>query len=279
MARNCTHCGLPENPDLDARIIHATGRQPSTPHCPHCLQYAPNVLTGNPYGFFNLEQSSLLATWGCRAILGRDSSIDFVYNRQGAAGDAADQEALLAWLNAHGTSRLTQIVKEHCLDVRSHETLAFQEYRYILKASPRASHGYLYVGAALLKVTEGEEKWNTAAQAYERRLHVGDDTFYWAGNYEVPAIGTVGLCKRHASKGTVIGYHTEDAYEDGHLLTLRINVEKPAKWWLDQRYADACEKAQRHGRLKPLKKAFMAETREALVWDGDFQPDPVPASV
>lgn len=70
--------------------------------------------------------------------------VELVWDRQGAAGRNADLLALNEWVNKVGLPRL----RAECEIPRdSEKTLTFSDGRFTMTASPRASYGYLYIGA------------------------------------------------------------------------------------------------------------------------------------
>lgn len=79
------------------------------------------------------------AAWGARAIF-RGGLVDLVWDRQ-AGGD----EDLREWLNMRGIPQMRRLVA----DVGSSEDreVRWTEGAYTIIANPRASYGYLYLGA------------------------------------------------------------------------------------------------------------------------------------
>ncbi len=91
--------------------------------------------------------------WGARAIL-RDGVIDLLWDRQGVEGEATAHErtALSAWLNEKALPWMRDYCKhgEDFPSVSEDREVSVSGDGYVLRANPRASHGYLYMSAELL---------------------------------------------------------------------------------------------------------------------------------
>ena len=83
-------------------------------------------------------------SWDARAIF-RDGVIDLLPDRQSWAGE--DRKPLMGWLNSKGIAGIQNVCDDAYLAPESAETVSFREGGWLIKASPRASHGYLYLVA------------------------------------------------------------------------------------------------------------------------------------
>jgi hypothetical protein len=87
--------------------------------------------------------------WGARAIYHEDSaSFDLLHDRQDCS-DGTDEEraALVAWLDTHGLPALRAAVARERPSAAGREIIEIRQDGFVLRASPRRSYGYLYVGA------------------------------------------------------------------------------------------------------------------------------------
>ena len=86
-------------------------------------------------------------SWGARAIYRAPTGIDLLWDRQSMDGLKEDKEPLSKWINETGLPGLKKILKSDYLAGDEHREVEFREGGYVIKANPRASHGYLYMGA------------------------------------------------------------------------------------------------------------------------------------
>jgi len=80
------------------------------------------------------------------------ASIDLLWDRQGSSRDEAsttekDQKALLQWVDNIGLPELRKLCVAKYLSGSSEDEVEFASDGYAIKASPRASYGYLYLVA------------------------------------------------------------------------------------------------------------------------------------
>ena len=98
--------------------------------------------------------------WGARAIYeaphfeGRRSErkipahIDLLYDRQSFEGhEHPEKDAFVQWVDKTALPALRKWADEKWVMGDSREVFSFEEGSYVLKASPNASYGYLYIGA------------------------------------------------------------------------------------------------------------------------------------
>ena len=83
------------------------------------------------------------AAWGARAIFKRGPAIDIVWDRQDAFGDEKAVQALVEWVRTVGIPALETATED--LSPKSDETVTIKKGGRTIKASPRRSHGYLYI--------------------------------------------------------------------------------------------------------------------------------------
>lgn len=85
--------------------------------------------------------------WGARAIYNPPSSIDVLWDRQSIDGPKKDRDALSKWINKTGLPGLKKLIKKEYLASDESREVTFRDDGYVIVANPRASHGYLYLGA------------------------------------------------------------------------------------------------------------------------------------
>jgi hypothetical protein len=107
------------------------------------------------------------AAWGARAIYrlkrervyrnGRPAKngaqrtvaeIDLVWDRQSwQGGSNRERDALKGWINRRGLVALRRACAKAYLAGNSDELVTVERDGYVITASPKRSHGYLYIGA------------------------------------------------------------------------------------------------------------------------------------
>lgn len=87
-----------------------------------------------------------LAAWGARAIY-NNREVDILHDRQGTAGDPEEIKKLLKWLNSKGLTGFRKMLKKEDLLGSDNRVVTYKAGGYVIKANPRASYGYLYLGA------------------------------------------------------------------------------------------------------------------------------------
>jgi hypothetical protein len=87
------------------------------------------------------------ASWGARAIYKAPTSIDLLWDRQSIDGLSEDRKALSTWINTTGLKGMKALLKKEYLPGDADREVEFKEGGYVIRANPRASHGYLYLGA------------------------------------------------------------------------------------------------------------------------------------
>ncbi len=90
--------------------------------------------------------------WGARAIfkpISRNPAIDILWDRQDAFGDKEEREELVEWVKNTGFPWLEKEVEDKASYTlsRSYRTFHYEEGDYVIEADPKASGGYLYIGA------------------------------------------------------------------------------------------------------------------------------------
>jgi hypothetical protein len=85
------------------------------------------------------------AAWGARAIFKRGPAIDIVFDRQDAFGDEEKVKDLVEWMRTTGLPMLEEATAD--LSPTSDQTVSIRRGKRNIKASPRRSHGYLYIVA------------------------------------------------------------------------------------------------------------------------------------
>ena len=186
--------------------------------------------------FGRVIEGERVAYLGARAIYEgykRDYFVDLLPDRQGGENVS---DAFLFWLNNRAMPWLRATVKSQALGTDSNEALSLTEYKYHLCASPQGSYGYLYVGAVERPITENETWHNDAADRDERILETPDHRLIWGREIDPPEPGTRGtVTVNEIGPGVVIGYQDEKyACPTARLLNLRVKLDSPPQWWIDQ---------------------------------------------
>lgn len=76
------------------------------------------------------------------------ASIELLWDRQGMTGGTkAEREELQKWLNSKGLKALKKECEARALGGSDDETVWVRDGKFSLCANPRASYGYLYIGA------------------------------------------------------------------------------------------------------------------------------------
>lgn len=122
------------------------------------------VPTLNPgWGIAPPPEARATAAWGARAIYSLprsrrrtrgtrvkpEAEIDLLWDRKAAVGDDAKLKKLCDWLDRKGLKLLRQRCMAEYLTTDSDDTITVTDGAFTLVASPRASYGYLYIGAWL----------------------------------------------------------------------------------------------------------------------------------
>jgi cytoskeleton bundling-enhancing protein CbeA-like protein len=95
----------------------------------------------------------VLAAWGARAIY-QPPNVDILWDRQGYAGQAGELKKLQKWLEGHGLPALRKALKKDRLYTNESREVRIVRTKYTIVANPRASYGYLYLGAWLNPTTD-----------------------------------------------------------------------------------------------------------------------------
>jgi len=85
------------------------------------------------------------AAWGARTIYTPPDGIDVLHDRQSSRGTDKVRAALVGWINDHGMDLLRGRLRVSVLRGNSNETIKIEDRGYVIEASPRGSHGYLYL--------------------------------------------------------------------------------------------------------------------------------------
>ena len=91
--------------------------------------------------------------WGARAIYyAGNGYIDLLPDRQSldCPGDKDEAKSFLKWLDKVALPWLRKTLKKECPPSSSDRVFELVEGNYVLRASCRASYGYMYIGAAEL---------------------------------------------------------------------------------------------------------------------------------
>lgn len=166
------------------------------------------------WGLFPIPDGEYLAIWGARAIL-EDGRIILLPDRQQMLGNLDTKDILCRWINHTGLPNLKHHIKTNCWNGSTEDIFILDLWPFQLRASPRRSHGYLYLTA----VIQGEEKFPNGK---------------WSNTF-IPAIGEMiqatinglGQCR-------VLGYWKE--YDWNAVI---VKPLRPPEWFVRQRGRDA----------------------------------------
>jgi hypothetical protein len=106
-----------------------------------------------------LSDRTPLAWWGARAIyrydfkapVGRRASVDLVWDRGQMEGAKKDRDVLSCWLDAVALPKLREELERLVILPNDEETVFLDSPNCRLWATPRKSHGYLYIGALVFE--------------------------------------------------------------------------------------------------------------------------------
>jgi len=106
----------------------------------------------NPGWGLKPEPGAIVA-WGARAIYkSYPVDVDLLGDRMGmAGGNKVDRRCLADWINKVGLKLLKEQCATRGIRGDSEEVVRIEAGDFVLVASPRASHGYLYIGVWLQK--------------------------------------------------------------------------------------------------------------------------------
>lgn len=160
------------------------------------------------------------AYWGARAIFKPNSShpIDILHDRQNYTPEGRQHSLLLNWLNHEVMPDLRKDVKK--LTTMSDGVLEYNRgTMYYLRASPKSSAGYLYIGAW---------RYDAAEATYENDEPTPGKK--WSGTFPIPPKGTrVNIKMNQFGPGTVYDYFTEYDWQG-----VRVILDKQPKWHAEQ---------------------------------------------
>jgi hypothetical protein len=216
-------------------------------------------------------KDEIVMAWGARAIF-QNGTLDFLYDRQQVTdGNALSKARLLKWVDSRAIPLLKVWIKDNCVSPSAAIQFEHQEFKYIMRASPNQSHGYMYITCAELRVSDGGVTAPEKPRVPERGYVVRGKNYLFNADKTVAEIGDMGVAlKNNRGHGVVCGYHTEKYSADGDLLCLRVKLDKPPKdlvqRWFEQARGDADERGK-----KLLRKDFVVPA--AIVFDCDFVPD------
>jgi len=84
--------------------------------------------------------------WGARAIY-KGGAIDLLPDRQAWRGPIDERKPLVDWLNTTGRAAIERAAKHANLRGDEERTVRHESAGFTIEASPRGSHGYLYLVA------------------------------------------------------------------------------------------------------------------------------------
>ena len=101
-----------------------------------------------PWGIAPPEEVKARAAWGARAIYKNAGSVSLLWDRQGGKGHNASLMELLTWLDKVA---LPELRRDCRLPTWSEDTFEINAGRFFLRATPKRSGGYLYIGAWVIQ--------------------------------------------------------------------------------------------------------------------------------
>ncbi len=88
--------------------------------------------------------------WGIRSIYNRDFTFDILHDRQQFSDYSddtrAERQAIVKWLDTRGRKLLVKRLRGDDVHPGDNRVVHLQDGRFNVVASPKASHGYLYLG-------------------------------------------------------------------------------------------------------------------------------------
>lgn len=108
-----------------------------------------------PFGKSSYLLPGTKAAWGARLIVRQDGDVDFVPDRQGAAGDPELVEATTAWVNEvfdEAKANLSDGLRRNSIRTREQSPVwLFEDDKGCILGNTNASAGYFYVVAYLFE--------------------------------------------------------------------------------------------------------------------------------
>lgn len=100
------------------------------------------------WGLHDIPQGDYLAAWGARAIF-EDGEIFFLPDRQDSLGDMGHREIICDWLNDKALKELHKKFKADHWNGSTEDVFEYKNNFCTMYASPRGSHGYMYLTVVL----------------------------------------------------------------------------------------------------------------------------------
>jgi len=157
---------------------------------------------------------NVLAAYGARTIF-KSGQMDFPHDRQSFLGEETLQTLLRKWINSKALPALRKHIQEKNWVPSTEETFTFEDWPYALKASPRGSHGYIYIGAYM--------------KGLDQLPEIDDVEVKWSGDF-IPKIGDTVFCRVNGiGQCKVLGYYVEN----GWIVVIAL-PGKPPEWFTHQ---------------------------------------------
>ena len=113
---------------------------------------------------WGLTIENAVRAWGARAIFGKSGRIELLPDRQSWSPDEKPDPGFLHWINKVALPWLRAEVKKRGILPSGRDELELRQDNYVLKATPNASWGYLYIGAGQLAAKEQRRTMDVAQQ-------------------------------------------------------------------------------------------------------------------
>ena len=157
---------------------------------------------------------NVLAAYGARTIF-KFGQMDFPHDRQNFLGEETHRTLLREWINSKALPALRKHIQEKNWVPSTEETFTFEDWPYVLKASPRGSHGYIYIGAYM--------------KGFDQFPEIDGVEVKWSGDF-VPKIDDTVFCRVNGiGPGKVLGYYIEHKW-----VGLIVMPNNPPEWYLNQ---------------------------------------------
>lgn len=161
-----------------------------------------------------------LAAYGARTIF-KNGQMDFPHDRQSFLGEELHRTLLLReWINSKALPALRRHIQNQNWTPDTEETLTFENWPYVLTASPRGSYGYIYISSHM----KGLDKFP----------EIDGVDIKWSGSF-VPKIGDMVRCKvNNIGPGKVLGYYLEHKW-----VGIIVMPDAPPEWYVNQNGSNA----------------------------------------
>jgi|694.fasta_scaffold03312_49 hypothetical protein len=168
--------------------------------------------------------------WGARALY-KNNEVLLLNDRQQYEGD---NPHLQEWLNQRALPWLCSEAEKQCLGIDSDEMLILSEFKFELRASPKRSFGYMYIGAVEHLLQDDVPYINTFSNKSIKTVALHDGRRFMVDDQMVD-VGTTGkVTFNNIGPATVRGYQDTKKVNDLLSPALLVECHNPPDWLVNQ---------------------------------------------